>query len=379
MNIAIFAPNFGRVPEPWSLSAQEVMKKTGNNTGNLAYWYSAPRLFDAKFHLVQGLAHAEQLKGKVDLFLFPASNQLNQNSDMGTIADIIETLDIPCLVIGLGAQSETESTFPKLKDGTVRFVQEVAKRTPSILCRGNYTKSLLESLGVNNVMVGGCSTIFINDDVTLGKKLEKRIRRKVDRVNIASGQVNPAVQSVERKLLGFLEQIGSGSYTIQHPPILFKALINDDLSAEEKSICTNLARRFLDVDASESLVSFLHRYASYHLDVESWMLDLSLHTHSIGTRIHGNILALQSEIPALCITTDTRTRELCEVLKVPSIQSENFSSSVSADVDLNEVFSWVDFSAREFDENRLRLAAVYSEIFKDLGVPLSSRFEKFCV
>ncbi|XZZ29909.1 polysaccharide pyruvyl transferase family protein [Microbulbifer sp. TRSA005] len=377
MNVAIFSPNFGSISEPWILSAQEIMKKTGNNTGNLAYWYSVPRMFDAKFHIIQGMAHAIALKGKVDLFVFPASNQLNPNSDMGAIADIVEELDVPCLVIGLGAQSDNEATFPELKNGTLRFLQSVAKRSPAILCRGEYTKRLLNNLGIFNVVVGGCSTVFINGNKNLGVRLEDKFNRPISRLNIASGQVNPAVQQVERDLLNLLESIGCGSYTIQHPPILFKALMNQNLDASEATLTENLAQRFLGVKDGAALVNFLRKFSVFHGDIDSWLTSLSLHSHSVGTRIHGNILALQAETPAVCITTDTRTRELCNVLKVPSVESLTFSDIYNTKEKMLSIFSEFNFSGKEFDNNRLRLANIYWDVFKSLDVKVSKNFKCF--
>lgn len=377
MDIAIFAPNFGDISESWALSAQDIMKKTGNNTGNLAYWYSVPRMFDANFHIVQGMPHAKLLKGKVDLFVFPASNQLNPNSDMGAVADIVEELDVPCLMIGLGAQSEVESTFPVLKDGTVRFVESVAKRSPAIFCRGRYTKSLLNSMGVSNVIVGGCSTIFINSNVGLGKTLEYKYKKSVDRINIASGQVNPAVQQVERNLLNFLKSVSCGSYTIQHPPILFKALLNESLDSSEAALIENIAERFLGIRDKSEIIHFLRRFSVFHGSVDSWLTNLSLHSHSIGTRIHGNILAMQAEVPAICITTDTRTRELCDVLSVPSIESACFSEDFDSPDKVREIFKSLNFSGDEFDANRVALASLYWDVFKDLGIEPSNNFRKF--
>ena len=42
----------------------------------------------------------------------------------------------------------------------------------------------------------------------------------------------------------------------------------------------------------------------------------------IGTRVHGAIASIQSAVPTLCFAIDSRVRELCATMAVPTVEVE---------------------------------------------------------
>jgi len=154
MRVGYFAQNYGVVNNPHSMNIDQLMHHTGHNTGNLAFWHAANLLFDADEQvLVDWGSTADQLKDKIDLLVIPAANFLNHTSNLEAQAKLIEALDMPTILMGIGAQSETHTEFTPLTDGTKRFLQVVAERTPFIGVRGEYSADLCRHYGINNLEV----------------------------------------------------------------------------------------------------------------------------------------------------------------------------------------------------------------------------------
>jgi hypothetical protein len=107
------------------------------------------------------------------------------------------------------------------------------------------------------------------------------------------------------------------------------------------------------------------RFVTY-FSIGEWMEQLTKYNLSLGTRFHGNLLALQSGIPALFIGHDTRTSELIETIKVPRIDSNVFNCSNIADI-----FQSIQFDYEAFDRERFRLACKYKDILLGHGLKLN--------
>ena len=86
------------------------------------------------------------------------------------------------------------------------------------------------------------------------------------------------------------------------------------------------------------------------------------------------MLALQSEIPSLCISHDTRTRELAKRLLVPTIDIQTF---IESRYDIRRLFFACKFDGRAFETNRSEIAEGYSQLFREVGVKPSSHLLSF--
>lgn len=63
---------------------------------------------------------------------------------------------------------------------------------------------------------------------------------------------------------------------------------------------------------------------------------------SFGSRIHGNIMALLSGVPALIVPLDIRVREMAEFYEIPHISVEKIKDKDK--IDLFELFEKLDYS-----------------------------------
>jgi hypothetical protein len=366
-NVAYLAENFGSLPSG-SLSLESAMHLCGHNVGNFAFWNAARKLFDAEIRLFGFGSKIEALsRDNVDFVVIPAANFLNATANLDWLARLIRELDKPVVVVGLGAQSEREEAIPELKPGTVDFLREAAARTPYLAVRGPFSKRVCEAYGVTNVRVLGCPSLFTNPDRQLGAAIEARWSRPIDKLAIHASSIKAHVRHAERMLFGLLASHPGSSYIIQRPIELMKVARGEALS-EAESTYVDKVHAFLAPDQSRAGFDRSIRMAGVvPSSIDSWLFMLEGHSHSVGTRIHGAMLSLSAKLPTLCITHDTRTRELCEVLKVPSIECTKVSGFSS----VADMFAARSFSGEAFEDNRTALGKQYKALMNEVGLGAS--------
>ncbi len=372
MRIGYVAGNLGQVGEGFKKTGEDIFEEVGRNTGNLAFWYASQLLFDHEVSLVGWYTKPEDLKDKVDLLFFPAANWLNERSDLQCLADLLKNFDLPCVIVGLGAQSESENVFPKLKEGTVAFLKEVSARTPHLFLRGKFSEKVCHHYGVKNTKVAGCPSILINNNRQLGKVIEDRFINAPKRIVVHTSVYKPALQAVERALIKYV-MLHQGVYNIQDPLSAIKLVIGEELNSAE-SVYIERYRDYAAPDMSlNDFMRFLANHGSVYIDINSWIHSMRSFSHSLGLRIHGTILSLLSGTPAICLSHDTRTRELSETLFVPTITAQEFLNYDS----IADTFASIEFNGKAFEDNRTQLAGMYRYLFKELEIQPSQHLAKY--
>jgi len=373
VKVAYLAENLGGYQDP-TISMAGVMHHSGHNVGNFAFWNAARKLFDAETICIPFGATRKALPQDVDYVVIPAANFLNATADLGWLADLIADLDKPCIVVGLGAQSEREEQIPDLKDGTVRFLREAAKRTPFLGLRGPFSEQVCAKYEIANVKVLGCPSVFTNGDRKLAERIVAAWDQEIEKVAVHAASIKSHVMAAERYLFGILRTVPGSSYILQRPVELMKLVRGLELS-ETEQVYVEKVRQFLAPDLSMIKFSqMLRQTGMIPYSVDSWSFALQSYSHSLGTRIHGAMLSIASYLPTICITHDTRTRELCSVLKVPNVNCNQIKATSS----IRDIFAGVRMDAGVFEDNRSTLAAGYKALLKEVGIGpsryLSSRF-----
>lgn len=366
--IGYLAENYGAFPAAMEPTSRNIMIKSGMNVGNFAFWSAACELVEGKKVLVPFGAKPEDFRGKIDLLLIPAANWLNQRQDFGWLADLVEELAVPTVVLGLGAQSDKQDEFPQLKPGTQRFLQAASKLAPFIAVRGEYTARACKSYGIDNVEALGCPSILLNRKMDLGSEIEKKWNRTVDRLAIHSLNIKPHSAAAERRLLRWALERNDADLILQAPRELVMVVANEQLpEAADREI--DRLDRVLQSDISrEVLQSAVKRRGYIPFSADSWRFFLSFFSHSVNTRIHGTVMSLMAEVPSICFLHDTRTRELCDVLGIPSLEShlaEQFDTP-------EDLFAAVRFDGSAFDTNRAELMTRNLALLKAAGFPVRS-------
>jgi hypothetical protein len=174
--------------------------------------------------------------------------------------------------------------------------------------------------------------------------------------------------NVERELVRYIQLQPGSAYVVQRPPELISAIFREDIPAASAAYIADMAR-FLGMSGPSELQRFLSRFGYVPTSIDSWCSFLRKFSCAINTRIHGTIVALQTGIPALCITHDTRTRELAAVLQIPSLSIAKFTE---IRYEIQRLFVATGFDGVAFDENRRRLAHEYMVLIEAIGLTPSA-------
>jgi len=320
---------FMGLKETENKNVEEVLKETGNNTGNLLFFKTSKELIENNIY---------DLSEKVDILFFTAANWLSEKTDLEYFSKLIVEKDLPCICIGLGAQSDDENNFPILKEGTLKFLKEVSKRTLYILVRGEYSKRVCEHYGIKNTIVGGCPSIFLNDDMKLGEKLEK-LYNSTEKKNILYNMDLNRSLEINKKF----------HYVLQNEKYLMKIVNGEEV---EENILKHFMKN-MNFANKEELLKHVQEKFHYFSNLKDWKVFLKNFDYAIGNRIHGTIIAILNYIPAVCIPIDTRTRELCDSLCIPYDNKK--------------------FIGDDFDKNRNYLSNFYINLFEKTGITSSKK------
>lgn len=349
------------------MTTSDVYNTVGHNTGNLAFHYAIKKILGNKTATVGWSAEPEVINRYGDIGVLPCANQIGAHADLRRSGEAFSKLNCHLVAIGLGAQGDMKfENIPKVPDGTLRWISEIAKRSPNgkpnIAVRGNYTKKVMDYYGVGDQStVLGCPTFFINPDPQLGDKIAERARKSsFDRVCIASGHHLWTHMSRMEASLTRIMAATNGTYIVQSPIEMIAMARGDWHNLSEETV--ESMRRFITPELTiEEFHRWSFRHARAFMNIPAWMEHLRSYDFVVGARIHGVMLALQAGVPGLCIVHDSRTRELCETMMVPFVMLPEVATGIRRD----QLLSLFKFDAAKFNARRHELGAKFSSFLHD--------------
>lgn len=347
------------------LEAIRAYQLVGENTGNLAFCYAIDRLLGGGLASRPWHAMPEEIDRAGSVGVLTLANQLGPHANFGSLANNFKKLECKLVGIGLGAQAGNLQQEVEIPEGTLNWVREIqdhaTKDAPNIIMRGEFSRRALERYGLAEKTVAlGCPTLFISPEKELGRKIAMRFDGKPERIAVAAG--HQRWHHLARLEASLVQLMGPnrGAYICQSPFEMVQLGRNevDKLTEEQRDMCRNYACPQL---TDEDFIKWTQQYAFSFFSASAWLEFMRRFDFVIGTRIHGIMLALQAGIPALCIAHDSRTKELCETMKVPHVPASEVSGGVRRD-DISRLFQ---FDPDEFDSNRLFLAKEYVKFLKN--------------
>ncbi|MED3652369.1 polysaccharide pyruvyl transferase family protein [Heyndrickxia sporothermodurans] len=331
-----------------TFSADEIIKRNsiGNNVGNLIYAYSIFRnLTTDDVELVsdyygQNPNNADMINEKYDAYVFPLANAIRKSfiPTLNRYTALIEKLTIPVYVIGLGMQFSYEPNISERRsyDGDVkRFVKAVLEKSNMLGLRGQITSDYLSHLGFKegrDHQVIGCPSMY-----TFGNNIKIRELKLNDSSSISVNMTPTADQRVLKFLndlspkynnLNFVPQdMDELLLTYAGAPLLGPS-VNSELENYPNSLHSHI---------------FKNGKVKYFLNAPTWIEYMKTIDLSIGTRLHGNVVATLAGTPSITIPIDARMRELSEYHNFPRVTEEEISENTH----LEELVEKVDFHSVE--------------------------------
>ena len=327
----------GPADRPWANRFETV----GRNTGNLLIGNGLYRqLRFAKWGGASIKNPPAHIRRNFDRIVSPAANFLCQHFDFASWADFVESVDLPCLMVGLGAQApDDKNLVADIPKGTVRFVKAVAERSQSIGVRGHFTAEVLDSLGITNVDILGCPSLYTNlsQPLRVAKRDFSEVRKII--LNGSSDVIAHAwdpglAAQVERRFFRMAD-FRNLPYVLQSEWPEISYLKQADAAGE--AALQRSADLFGYANA-KAYAAALHRVGKVFFDVQEWFDWMGGQHLSLGTRLHSTVAALLKGVPAILVFHDARTKELCELMRLPHIGLAEASK-----LPLREIYQRADF------------------------------------
>lgn len=355
------------VISPESRSLTECFQATGRNTGNLLIGHGLfTQLQYEKLESYRYAMTPEYAEENFDQVVIAAANFLYPGFDFTPVSTFLDKIKLPVFMVGLGAQlPSSQSELANIPAGTWRLVQIASERSHSIGVRGEFTAEQLRKHGISNVQVMGCPSLYA------GLKPEIRIRRPAalemvtvngSRNVVAHSHDKEAATNVEQQLFR-LAVSNKFPYVLQNEQPEMQISSGEDPDTHEPAL-KSLAR-FFNIDV-RTLVEFYQQRGRVFFSVHEWFDWIKDYDFSIGTRFHGNIAALLNGVPAVILTHDSRTRELCDYAAIPSVDVSSMH-----EIDVQTLYEQADFT--RFESNYMKIYRDYIDFMdtNDIGHKLS--------
>lgn len=360
----------GGIENAYKENSDGLMYYSGFNLGNYAFRYGLSKMIATQDYQRinwRGCRKFLDENGAPNKVLLSCANWIgtsgHEEKANATRYELIKRMDCPTIPVAIGAQSHGSIDEFSLGKNTINLISLLSERSEKISVRDEFTRQALEKYGINNVVVTGCPSNFINDDNKLGYRVKKKalsllesgIDVKDTRYHISEYSAGNAVSSlVLAKTLKILAR-SSGQYVIQSPellPFLLKETRDIPLSYKIPGLL-NINLKVKDL---------LNMRTQHFSGIEPW-LDFSRTCDiSFGMRIHGNMIPLQAGVPSIVVTHDTRTAGLSDTMCIPTISAKEFSKLNYKKINSN-ILEKVVIKMEGYDENREKLSKEFQHFF----------------
>jgi 2-polyprenyl-3-methyl-5-hydroxy-6-metoxy-1,4-benzoquinol methylase len=353
-----------------SLGADELLTRSGGNTGNLLFTYALSQMLATGPSSIPWGADISNLSPSTDRLVVPLANQLGPHVDLRVLGERFKAVDIPMIGVGLGAQGPISGVDPaSIPEGSWEWLRVLASKAagehPNIALRGQATQQAIAQNGLaQHCVVTGCPSNFINSSATLGREINRRVANGLSRVAVAAGNpFLPQFAKLEQSLLKIMEE-GEGLYICQHPNDLVR------LAKQQVELVTrdhflqyrDYIKPLLDGD---QFLEWFRRWAHTFASVPEWLSFATRFDLFVGTRIHGVMVGIQAGVPSVCLCIDSRTLELCQTMNIPHLDANNFRNGLALD-ELEAVVRAWDW--RLYDDTRQVLASRFVKFFEQNGL-----------
>jgi hypothetical protein len=291
--------------------------ESGQNYGNLLIGHGVRSILEpAPLLDREELSTPEEADERCRQVVIPAANFLWKDFDFAYMVNFLEKTHLPVTMIGVGAQTNDRTTSSPIHPNTLRLMKLVAERSAQIGVRGYYTAEVLAANGIHNVTVIGCPSLYSKRTPTI--RIERERLDHIERLAVnLSRRVNrhsfhpDRMKSLENKVLA-LALTKDSTFIAQDE-------LDELEAAANGSACPPQVAAYFDEQAPEAVSDYFRTKTRYFADIDAWSTFIRTQDASIGTRFHGNLMALINGVPALMIIHDSRTMEMCTLMGIPSI------------------------------------------------------------
>ncbi|MDU8944046.1 polysaccharide pyruvyl transferase family protein [Ovoidimarina sediminis] len=303
-----FLRTVATTPPPHA-SISDKLAATVGNTGNMLFETALAKQLRPE---VQEIRRLEDIPQDLDHLVLSMSNFISDATDLGPFVDILEARRVANItMVGCGAQAYDFGERPNLSEGTKRFISILRERSASIGVRGIYTASVLEDMGIHNLDIVGCPSIYWPGPK--GWPPFKGDQSASGRFGIhctPAGKYRDAVRS--------LIQYGmkhSATYICQT-----EIRYLEEGPQDTPDFLYYMGDSFLAQKAAE----YFRHHGRIFFNLPEWIEHNRGLDFVLGARFHGNVVAMLAGRPSLLLVFDTRTREMADHFSLPYMDFADF-------------------------------------------------------
>jgi hypothetical protein len=325
-----------------------------DNTGNMIHAAAARRMI-SKFVEYErpgewSDADIERLRSEHSHIVFVTANliRLGVPGDHPSIKDLmaglvplarnIERAGLPVVVFGLGTQAALNGPYEFVAaPEVVRLLKVISGHSRKLAVRGPFTADACVKLGIKNVEVIGCQSMFWHRSPEFSWLLSEPASNKPATVAFNFTDAPLEANLINQAIQEGYDVIGQQNDAEQD----VKA--NQGNLPEAKPVKYNWGVAFAFekglVDRAKYERWIKSHFHQFHQPAP-WLEHMTRYSFSYGTRLHGNIAAMLAGVRAIWVVHDMRLKEVCDHFRLPTIGFEE----VKGGVDLKMLHDRADFS-----------------------------------
>lgn len=266
--------------------------------------------------------------------------------------------NVKIIWLGCGAQTTIESNLFDIDNKIISLVLDIIKisEIKNIGVRGLFTNKLLNYYNIPNKVLG-CPSIFYKEIKVKPKCLTDNIKIVVS-PTFGSRIYDEFYKTLKFSIINKTQIYFQSEYNIS-----YNNFTNDEL-----------IKNYYEMSNNDKIVKYLHNFNftlsdfnyiinnNFKVDsVLDWIQKLEKFDFLITSRIHGAICGLLSGIRVLCIVHDSRTKELCDELKIQNIYLQDLNN-----YNIKELYEKSD--QQNFIKNISNQKKKYELFFKEEGI-----------
>lgn len=339
MTVGLFCEVFNQFA-----ATAEKYDKIGRNTGNILFMDALKSMLDCEVIRDWEADRISSHSAFVTTELIWIRESAVPSS--GMLKRIEITKGKPLVPFSIGLQADTFKPDFKIRPEMVAVLKELESRC-KLPVRGAYTAEILENHGVKNIQVVGCPSVY---QIPLYQtSLDFLTTRKIGAPSNAAANFRSFTGKLSGADLGFIRHIirnCSGFIEQTLIPISETGLSDSEI------------------------IRWFELYYHIFFDLESWIRHNRRYDFSYGLRFHGNVAAILAGAPALFIAIDSRTREMTDHFRLPSLKLADFREELT----LGNLYAEADY--REFSAGYGKRLRSFQELAAENGLELSSRYKE---
>ena len=273
-----------------------------------------------------------RINEEFDAFVIPLANAFRSTflPELRRMTDLVRQLDIPVVVVGVGAQTVPSAVeLPEeVREVTAAFVSAVLDRSAKVGVRGEVTQRCLAALGFGDehVEVIGCPSLF-------GAGRDALVHKRVTELSTDSPVA--ANVTLSRPRMGAILRRAAERYP--HLTYVPQTLVELRMLLWGEPVPGGIDP-VMPITVDDPL--YRADRIRMFVDAEPWYAFMREQDFAFGTRLHGNIAALAAGTPAYLLTYDSRTTEVADYHGMPHARL----GSVAEDVDPSSLYERADFA-----------------------------------